>query len=191
MDKGFEQRIKALSKEPIAIVPYDAQWSARYAEVESQLKRMLPRMLAQRITHIGSTAVPGLSAKSIIDVQVEVSDVELVKRDVVPVMEAAGYEFIWRPSMGDDAPHYAWFILRNDAGERTVHVHMVEPGQASVDRIIFRDHLRNHPEEAAAYEALKKELVKRHPKDRTAYTLSKSAYIKEVLAKARSMKMRR
>jgi GrpB-like predicted nucleotidyltransferase (UPF0157 family) len=117
--------------------------------------------------------------------------VELVKRDVLPVMEAAGYEFVWRPSMGDDAPFYAWFILRNAAGERTVHVHMVEPGQASVDRIIFRDHLRNHPEEAEAYEALKKDLAKRHPKDRTAYTLSKSSYIKEVLVKARSVKMRK
>jgi GrpB-like predicted nucleotidyltransferase (UPF0157 family) len=183
--------MKVLAKEQFAIVPYDPQWPARYAEVEGQLKRMLPRMLAQRITHIGSTAVPGLSAKSIIDVQVEVSSVELVKRDVLPVMEAAGYEFVWRPSMGDDAPFYAWFILRNAAGERTVHVHMVEPGQASVDRIIFRDHLRNHPEEAEAYEALKKDLAKRHPKDRTAYTLSKSSYIKEVLVKARSVKMRK
>ena len=191
MDKHAEQRMKVLAKEQFAIVPYDPQWPVRYAEVEGQLKRMLPRMLAQRITHIGSTAVPGLSAKSIIDVQVEVSSVELVKRDVVPVMEAAGYEFVWRPSMGDDAPFYAWFILRNAAGERTVHVHMVEPGQASVDRIIFRDHLRNHPEEAEAYEALKKDLAKRHPKDRTAYTLSKSVYIKEVLTKARSVKMRK
>lgn len=191
MDKRLEQRIKALTKEPIEIVPYDTAWPARYAEVESELKRMLPRMLAQRITHIGSTAVPGLSAKPVIDVQVEVSDLELVKRDVVPLMEAAGYEFIWRPTMGDDGPFYAWFIKRNSAGGRTVHVHMVEPGQASVDRIIFRDHLRNDPEEAARYDELKKDLAKRHPKDRTAYTSQKTAYVKEVLAKARSVKMRK
>ncbi|MBP7449532.1 MAG: GrpB family protein [Flavobacteriales bacterium] len=191
MDKRLEQRIKALTKEPIEIVPYDTQWPARYTEVESELKRMLPRMLAQRITHIGSTAVPGLSAKPVIDVQVEVSDMERVKEEVVPAMEAVGYEFIWRPTMGDEAPFYAWFIKRNSAGERTVHVHMVEPGQASVDRIIFRDHLRNDPQEAARYEALKNDLARKFPKDRAAYTVNKTAYIKEVLTKARAVKLRK
>jgi GrpB-like predicted nucleotidyltransferase (UPF0157 family) len=191
MEKRFEQRIKALIKEPIDIVPYDPGWPAQYTELESELKRMLPRMLAQRITHIGSTAVPGLSAKPVIDVQVEVSDMERVKEDVVPAMEAAGYEFIWRPTMGDEAPFYAWFIKRNSNGVRTAHVHMVEPGQASVDRIIFRDHLRSDPEEAARYDTLKNELARKHHKDRAAYTMSKTTYITEVLAKARSIKMRK
>lgn len=191
MDKRTEQRIKALAKEQFVMMPYDPQWPLRYTELEGQLKRMLPRMLAQRITHIGSTAVPGLSAKPVIDVQVEVSDLELVRRDVVPLMEEAGFEFIWRPTMGDESPYYAWFIQRNAEGERTAHVHMVEPGQASVDRIIFRDHLRFDPEEAARYAALKVELAKRFAKDREAYTQSKSDYIKEVLLKARGIKMRK
>lgn len=191
MDKRTEQRIKVLSREQFALVPYDAQWPMRYVELETRLKRILPRMLAQRITHIGSTAIPGLSAKPIIDIQVEVSDMEAVKRDMVPIMEAEGYEFVWRPTMGDEAPYYAWFIQRDAAGERMVHVHMVQPGQASVDRIIFRDHLRSDPEEAARYEALKEELAKRFPKDRETYTKHKTDFVNEVLAKARSMKMRK
>ncbi|MEX1132155.1 MAG: GrpB family protein [Flavobacteriales bacterium] len=191
MDKRTEQRIKVLTKEQIVLVPYDAEWPARYSAVETEIKSILPRMLMQRIAHIGSTAVPGLSAKPIIDVQVEVSDLEAVKRDVVPRLEELGYEFIWRPTMGDDAPFYAWFIKRDDHGERNVHVHMVESGQASVDRIIFRDYLREHPEDVIRYEAHKQELAKRFPKDREAYTKHKTEYVNEVLAKARKEKMKR
>jgi GrpB-like predicted nucleotidyltransferase (UPF0157 family) len=191
MDKRTEQRIKVLAKEQILLVPHDAQWATRYSAVEAELKSVLPRMLMQRIAHIGSTAVPGLSAKPIVDVQVEVSDLETVKRDVAPKLEELGYEFIWRPTMGDDAPFYAWFIKRDDRGERSVHIHMVESGQASVDRIIFRDYLREHPEEVVRYEAHKLELVKRFPRDREAYTKHKTEYVNGVLTKARREKMKR
>ncbi len=191
MDKQVEKRIKELMKEPIDIVPYDAEWASRYAGIESQLKRLLPRMIAQRITHIGSTAVPGMHAKPVIDVQVEVSDMEAVCRDVVPRMEEAGYEFIWRPTMGDEAPFYAWFILRDASGARTAHVHMVEPGQASVDRIVFRDYLREHPEELAAYAALKEDLARTFKRDRAAYTRGKTDFINGVLLKARALKFKR
>ena len=191
MDERQRKRIEVLSRAKIDLVPYDTTWPQQYAAVEAEIKGMVPRMLMQRIAHIGSTAVPGLSAKPIIDVQVEVSDQEEVKRDVVPRMEAAGYEFLWRPTMGDDAPFYAWFIKRNEHGARCVHVHMVEAGQASVDRIIFRDYLRDHPEEAMQYEALKKDLIKRFPKDRAAYTQHKTEFVNEVLAKARREKLKR
>lgn len=187
----MERRIKALGKERIDLVPYDPAWPARFTEVENELKRNIPRMLMLRIAHIGSTAVPGLSAKPIIDVQVEVGDVEGVRDEVVPRMEALGYEFIWRPSMGDAAPFYAWFIKRDDQGARTVHVHMVPPGQASVDRIVFREYLRAHPEEAARYEALKHQLHAKHPENRDRYTQGKTAIIQEMIALARREKMKR
>lgn len=191
MDKQHERRIKVLTKERIILVPYDAKWAERYAQVETELKSLLPRMLMQRIAHIGSTAVPGLSAKPIIDVQVEVSDLEEVKNEVVPKMVELGYEFIWRPTMGDVAPFYAWFIKRDDRGERCVHVHMVESGQTSVDRIIFRDYLREHPDALKEYEAHKHDLAKRFPKDREAYTKHKTEFVNDVLAKARREKMKR
>lgn len=191
MDERLRKRIEVLQREKIAVVPYDPEWPQRYATVEAEIKALVPRMLVQRIAHIGSTAVPGLSAKPIIDVQVEVMDLEEVRREVVPVMEAAGYEFIWRPTMGDAAPYYAWFIKRDAHGERSVHVHMVQAGQASVDRIVFRDFLREHPDQAARYESLKYELAKRFPKDRAAYTQQKTAFVNEMLALARREKMKR
>jgi|688.fasta_scaffold45684_3 GrpB-like predicted nucleotidyltransferase (UPF0157 family) len=178
-------RITELTHEHIEIVPYDAEWLMRFAKEEARLLRSLPADLVIRIDHIGSTAVPGLSAKPIIDVQVEVSSLERVRREVVPIMKDLAYEFIWRPTIGEHGPFYAWFIKRNAKGERTVHVHMVEPDEASEDRLLFRDHLRAHPHEAQRYEALKQGLAHAHPDDRAAYTLSKTPFIAEVIREAR------
>ena len=178
-------RITELTHEHIEIVPYDAEWLMRFAKEEARLLRSLPADLVIRIDHIGSTAVPGLSAKPIIDVQVEVSSLERVRREVVPIMKDLAYEFIWRPTIGEHGPFYAWFIKRNAKGERTVHVHMVEPDEASEDRLLFRDHLRAHPHEAQRYEALKQGLASAHPDDRAAYTLSKTPFIAEVIREAR------
>lgn len=180
------ERIAELTREPIAIVPYDERWPALYAEEGGRLVRSLPLDVVKRIAHIGSTAVPGLSAKPIIDIQVEVTSLDRVRREVVPIMKDLAYEFIWRPTMGERAPYYAWFILRNEAGQRTVHVHMVEPDQATSDRLLFRDFLRTHPEVAQQYEVLKQALVTAHPADRAAYTHAKTPFIAEVLQRARA-----
>ncbi len=179
------QRIETLTRERIVVAPYEHEWPARFAELEMLLQRSLPLGICTRIAHIGSTAVPGMSAKPIIDVQVEVTSLDRVRREVVPVMNDLGFEYIWRPTMGEQAPFYAWFIGRNMAGQRTTHVHMVEPDTASADRIIFRDFLRNHPDTAASYERLKSQLLEAHANDRAAYTLGKSAFINAILDHAR------
>lgn len=181
-----QQRIEALTREHIVVVPYDPQWPARYHALEMVLQRALPPDLFTRIAHIGSTAVPGLSAKPIIDVQVEVTSLDRVRREVVPIMIDLGYEYIWRPTMGEQAPFYAWFIARNERGERTAHIHMVEPDAASVDRLLFRDFLRAHPDHAARYERLKKDLLEAHAHDRAAYTTGKTSFINAMLEQARS-----
>lgn len=187
MDTVPHERISELTREHIDVVAYDAQWPARYAAIEARLARELPVGFASRIVHIGSTAVPGLSAKPIIDVQVEVAQPDRTRTGVVPLMRDLGYEFIWRPTMGERASHYAWFIGRNARGERTEHIHMVEPDEASEDRILFRDFLRAHPSEAARYEALKQELLHAHPTDRAAYTQGKTAYIRSIVQQARTL----
>ena len=184
------KRIAALMKEKVAVVPYDPEWPARYAELEVRLKKLLPKNLVQRTAHIGSTAVPGLSAKPIIDVQVEVNDMAEVIERVVPMMEEVGYEFIWRPSIGESDPFYAWFIGRNVQGERTEHIHIVAPDHISAERIIFRDLLRRHPEEAAAYEVLKTALAKKYVRDREAYTKGKTEFIQATLRKGRDGTLR-
>lgn len=186
----YAKRIAVLMKEKIAVVPYAPEWPERYSELEARLKKLLPKNLVQRIAHIGSTAVPGLSAKPIIDVQVEANDMDEVLERVVPVLEAEGFEFIWRPSIGESAPFYAWFIVRDAQGERTAHIHILSPDQKSAERIIFRDLLRRHSAEAAAYEALKVQLAKEFAKDREAYTKGKTEFIRSTLRKGRDGSLR-
>jgi GrpB-like predicted nucleotidyltransferase (UPF0157 family) len=178
-------RILELTREQLAIVAHDPTWSIRYIEVEQRLRRSLPHDLFTRIEHIGSTAVPGVSAKPIIDVQVEVRSLGRVRREVVPIMQDLGYEYIWRPTMGEEAPFYAWFIGRHASGERSEHIHMVEPDQASEDRLLFRDYLRAHREAAEQYEALKLMLLRKHPRDRAAYTQGKTELIRSIILQAR------
>ena len=188
MEPVRHDRIKELTHEHIDIVPYDVSWSRLYEQEEAFLERTLPPRLVKRIAHIGSTAVPGLSAKPVIDIQVEVKSLEDVRTGVVPVLQALGYEYIWRPTIGEQAPFYAWFIKRNAAGHRTHHIHMVEPDQASDDRILFRDFLRSHPGDVQRYETLKRALCAVYPNDRVAYTKGKTDFIASVLKQARTQR---
>lgn len=174
-------RIAELMHEHIDVLPYDPAWPARYADEERRLRSLLPHDLVLRIDHIGSTAVPGCSAKPVIDIQVEVNDLGRARQQAVPQLQGSGYEFIWRPSIGEMAPFYAWFIKRDTAGRRTHHIHMVEPDTASEDRIRFRDRLRSRPDLVRRYEALKQELLRRFADDRAGYTQGKTAFIQDVI----------
>ncbi len=188
MSRDTQERILELLHERIMVTPYDERWPAMYAEEEAFLESALPADLVIRIAHIGSTAVAGCSAKPIIDIQVEVNSLERVKSEVVQQMEGHGYEFIWRPSIGEHAPFYAWFIRRDAQGTRTHHIHMVVPDAASEDRILFRDHLRSHPVEVLRYEKLKHALSETYPSDRESYTKGKSDFILSIVKHVRAQR---
>jgi GrpB-like predicted nucleotidyltransferase (UPF0157 family) len=114
MDDKLKKRIEELVREDVAIVPYDPGWPKMFEDKAAFLRRKLPHDLIKRIEHFGSTAVAGLSAKPIIDILVEVTSLEETKKQIVPILEAEGYEYFWRPAFGDDQPpFYAWFIEHN------------------------------------------------------------------------------
>lgn len=181
MGTDHRERIEQLAHEHVDVAPYDPRWPALFEEERDLLSALLPPDLFTRIEHIGSTAVPGLSAKPVIDMQVETTDLDRARMEVAPLLQARGYEFIWRPSIGEAAPFYAWFIKRDPSGQRTHHIHMVVPDRASEDRIRFRDHLRADPAAAARYETLKRDLALRYPNDRVAYTREKTGFIRSCL----------
>lgn len=184
----LEQRVQRLIKEEVAIVPYDPHWHDLFKEEKNQLLACLPRELIRRIEHFGSTAVPGLPAKPIVDMLVEVTSLEETKRRIVPILEAKGYEYLWRPTMGDDGPpFYAWFIKRDPRlGARTHHIHMVEGSFTTHwDRLLFRDYLIAHPQAAEEYAALKLRLAKTSPNDRVAYTMGKTEFIMRMTQRAK------
>lgn len=146
----------------------------------------LPRAMIGRIEHVGSTAVPGLSAKPIIDMLIEVASLRETRRRIVPILEAQGYDYFWRPSWGDNTPPwYAWFIKRDEHGTRTHHLHMVESHFEHWDMLVFRDYLIDHPDVAAAYGALKMRLSHAHQNDRVAYTHAKRDFVKQVTERAK------
>jgi GrpB-like predicted nucleotidyltransferase (UPF0157 family) len=181
----LEEKIARIIKEEVAIVPYDPRWPELFEKERRHLRACLPADLMKRIEHFGSTAVPGLPAKPIIDILVEVSSLDETKQQTVPILEAQGYDYFWRPSFGDATPpFYAWFIKRDRDGNRTHHIHMVEVQFEHWDRLLFRDYLIEFPDVALEYGNLKKNLSNAHYRDRVAYTKAKSSFIESVTEKA-------
>jgi len=174
-------------REVVAIVPYDPAWPEAYRREKAHLLACLPNDLVVRVEHFGSTAVPGLAAKPIVDMLVEVTDLQATKVRIAPVLEAQGYEYFWRPTHGDAGPpFYAWFIKRDQAGARTHHIHMVEGHFTEHwDRLLFRDWLIAHPDLARQYEALKVRLAAASPDDRVAYTGGKTEFVVRVTERAK------
>ena len=182
----LEDRIKRVLQEEVSIVPYDPAWPSMFAEEKRHLLACLPSRLVRRIEHFGSTSIPGLAAKPIVDMLVEVVSLEETKTRIAPVLVAQGYDYFWRATHGEKGPpFYAWFIKRNSAGVRTHHIHMVERDFEHWDRLLFRDYLIAHPETAKEYEALKLALADGFPNNRIAYTEGKTEFVVRVTRAAK------
>jgi GrpB-like predicted nucleotidyltransferase (UPF0157 family) len=175
---GAEGTPRHRNQVPVVIVPYDRAWPVRF-EAERERLRGLVGPAAARIEHVGSTAVPGLGAKPIIDILVGVHSLaELEAR--IPSLENAGFEYIAEHErVLPDRRFLAW----PTPPPREVHVHAVEIGTPFwVDHLCFRDRLRADPALAAAYGTLKRRLAAEHGSDREAYTEAKAPFILDVLA---------
>ena len=184
----FEERVKRVTQENVSIVPYNPGWPRMFEEERRHLLECLPCELIKRIEHFGSTAIPNLAAKPVVDMLVEVTSLEETKKRIVPVLEAQGYDYFWRPTHGDNGPpFYAWFIKRDSAGARTHHIHMVERDFEHWDRLLFRDYLIERSDLAKEYEALKLSLADAYPNDRIAYTQAKTEFIARVTQAARGI----
>jgi GrpB-like predicted nucleotidyltransferase (UPF0157 family) len=182
----LEEKIKRVLKDKVQVMPYNPNWPVLFEQEKKYLLACLPGELINRIEHFGSTAVPGLAAKPIIDILVEVTSLEETKKRIAPILESQGYDYFWRPTWGDDIPpFYAWFIKRDSKGNRTHHIHMVEHHFEHWDRLLFRDYLIEHPEVAKEYQDLKYRLYNAHPHDRIAYTKGKTDFIERVTAMAK------
>lgn len=159
----------------VLVVPWDARWPTLFAEASRELEHALgPEALA--IHHVGSTAVPGLAAKPILDILVSVASLE-GGLALVPRIEALGYEF--RPD--EDIPDRHYFRRRRGT-VRTHHLSLAEPASwHHRATLAFRDALRRDPARALAYGELKRALARRHPNDRPAYLEGKTAFVQRVL----------
>lgn len=170
---GYNRPVPA----PIYLVPYDPSWPARFAEERAALAQVLSPWLAGPIEHIGSTAVPGLVAKPVIDIMAAVASLD-ASRPALATLEALHYVYFpWRPE-------FHWLCKPSD-DVRTHHLHLVPFGSALWhERLRFRDRLRSDAVVAAEYAALKLALAARYEFDREAYTDAKEPFVRRVLAES-------
>jgi GrpB-like predicted nucleotidyltransferase (UPF0157 family) len=160
-------------RRPVVIAEYDPRWPARFERERARIAAALGPV-ARAVEHVGSTSVPGLAAKPVIDVLVAVED-PADERAFVPALEAAGYVLRVRE------PGHR--MLRTP--ERDVHVHVWAAGDAEIERKLgFRDRLRSSAEDRAAYEALKRGLAQRDWEDMNDYANAKGPLIEAILARA-------
>jgi GrpB-like predicted nucleotidyltransferase (UPF0157 family) len=161
--------------EPVRLAPYDPVWPESFERERAALDDAIGDWAVGGIHHIGSTAVPGLAAKPIVDILVGVEDLESSRACFEPLAEL---EYLYAPYL---AEQMHWFCKPHPA-RRTHHLHLAPAGGVRyAEELAFRDRLRADPETAAAYEALKRDLAKRFPDDRDAYTEAKTEFIAAAL----------
>ena len=171
--------------EPIRIARYDPAWPARFAEERGHLSEAIGARATGGIHHVGSTAVPGLDAKPVIDILVGVDDLR-ASRGCFEALERLSY--VYAPYRSDEMH---WFCKPRPS-RRTHHLHLVPTDSRRFrEELLFRDRLRTRAELAEAYSVLKRSLAKRFEHDREAYTTAKSAFIRDVLEEQGSCRERR
>lgn len=167
----------------IQIVPYEHSWPSDF-QAEGAVIGAVLGDLALRIEHVGSTAVPGLGAKPVIDIQVSVASLQpLVAYD--ELLARIGYTHVYVGEFDSVYPFYQ----RPDEWPTTHHVHLCRLGSVEeLTHLAFRDYLRQHPDTAAEYEALKRQLAAAAANTsleaRERYSLAKTPFIKAVVARA-------
>lgn len=163
---------KGLSPHHVRIVPYDPVWKARAKEIAQQLHNELKENI-YIIEHIGSTSIPGLSAKPVIDLLPIVWDMEKLDAQKDRII-ALGYK--WHDEFGITGRRFC--TLSDPAGERLVHLHFFQKDADPITRhLAFRDYLLEHPSVAKEYEKEKLRAAALHPDDSMAYNDEKSDWV--------------
>lgn len=168
----------------VKIAEYDSCWPELFAAEAARLRPAFGLSLVA-MEHIGSTSVPGLAAKPVVDIQAVVR--------LLPDMDAVTPRIValgWIQGIFALDPERRLYFKKYDADDvRTHQLHVYEAGHpVAAAHLLFRDYLREHPDEARRYEALKRNLAVQFRQDRLGYNDAKTEYIEAVIAKAREQK---
>ena len=172
-----------VTRAPVEVFDHDPQWP----RIFDREKKLILKALGNKaisIEHIGSTSVPGLGAKPIIDIMVGVRLLSDAKR-CIRTLERIGYEYV--PELEDLIPERRYFRKGPNKPNKHYHLHMVEyDGELWKNHLLFRDYLRTHPQTASEYFTLKKQLAVKYRLNREGYTDAKASFITSVISKADS-----
>jgi GrpB-like predicted nucleotidyltransferase (UPF0157 family) len=165
------------NKRIVEVLPYDSTWKQKY-KIEAKKIKKIFKEIFENIHHIGSTAIPTIKAKPIIDILVEVKDINKVD-NYNKSMEKLGYE-----ALGEYGISKRRFFQKG-GNKRTHHVHIFEIGSPHIKRHIdFRNYLISHPKTAKKYSLLKEKLAKKYRCDIDKYQEGKSSFIKKIEKRA-------
>ena len=169
-----------LKKDHVDIVTYDLEWPTKASTEINRLKEVLPSSKIIDIQHVGSTAIPGMAAKPIIDIQIAVHSLDEMKVIAIFVLQKLGYEYWYE----NPDPERMFFVkgMPPFGEKRTHHVHIVDPTSKHWQgKILFRDYLIAHPEVAQEYQQLKIKLAQQYTCDREEYTNAKGEFVNKIL----------
>ncbi|MFK0162429.1 GrpB family protein [Rhizobium sp. NPDC090279] len=166
-----------IRKAAVELVPYDPSWPGDFKRIREKLERLLAPYVVT-IEHIGSTSIPGIAAKPLIDIDIILRS----SADVLPATQILlDQNYEPRGNRYDDD---VWAFMRRD-GKPPERVYLCPPSnQTHERRVIFRDYLRKHPAEAAAYAKLKLKLAEIHRHDGDRYTAEKRHFVNAIIEKA-------
>jgi GrpB-like predicted nucleotidyltransferase (UPF0157 family) len=166
------------SNAPVHIVPYEPRWPSRFETERTLLVKAIGQWLAGSVEHIGSTAIPGLAAKPVIDIMAGVESLDASR----PALVALGdYEYCYAPYRAE-VMHW---LCKPLPAFRTHHLLLVPfRSRLWIEQLAFRDYLRAHPDVALEYAALKWRLAEEHRFDRETYTDAKAPFVQRVLKEA-------
>lgn len=168
----------ALKRGIVKLDEYTNDWEKEYLKEEKLLKSLLKDKIIET-HHIGSTSIPGLKAKPIIDILIVLKDFDCID-DITNILEHYGYENRGKQGIDD-----RFFFAKGPDDARTHYIHFTLPNSDTYyNQIYFKKYLIEHPEYIQKYCDLKEKLAKQYANDRPKYTKGKDEFIKSVIAKA-------
>ncbi len=173
----YDPQLGALQDE-VALTPYDPSWPGQYAQMASWLKKQLGPHIALRIEHYGSTAIPGLSAKPVVDILLEIPS----RAQAAPQLLSALCDPRWE--YWHYADHDVFIRRKSLMGPREFHIHCAPRGHVIWRGLAFRDYLRTHPQSARDYQQIKESLANQYRNDRETYTQAKTDFVARITALA-------
>ncbi|MBO0803357.1 MAG: GrpB family protein [Nocardiopsaceae bacterium] len=181
-DDGRVNASPAWAYEKVELVRYDPRWPEVAARELARVNAALGPWLAAPAEHVGSTSIPGLAAKPVIDLMAAVRDLDAVIVTIVAELDRVGWVQV-PPELDTGASWRRFFVLPDAAGRRRVaHLHVMSPEQPRWQELpAFRDALRADAALARSYEAHKRRLAAKFADDREAYTAAKSSFVAHVL----------
>ena len=169
---------------------YNPAWPEWFAEEKANLKQLIKADCIVRISHFGSTSVPGLMAKPTVDILLEINETADLDK-LITALSSPDYIYLRDESSPTilTPPLHLMFLkgyLPDGFAEKVYHIHVVRSG-GWAERLLFRDYLIAHPETAAEYAELKIKLFKDYEYDRDGCTEAKGAFVRDVVRKAREL----